>query len=67
MGLFKYLNLRQRKEVELSQLRAKMEIEKQNFIRESAQTVHLQREIAFAISLMDDEQKGKFKSRIPQV
>ena len=51
----------------MSQLRAKMEIEKQNFIRESAQTVHLQREIAFAISLMDDEQKGKFKSRIPQV
>jgi hypothetical protein len=44
-----------------------MEIEKQNFIRESAQTVHLQKELGVAISLMDDEQKGKFKSRIPQV
>jgi hypothetical protein len=53
-------------EVELSQIKAKMEIEKQNFIKESALVAHLQKELSLAVSLMDNEQMGKFTSRIPQ-
>lgn len=57
---------RQRIEVEMSHLKAKMEIEKQNFIKESAQVIYLKKELSRAVSLMDNDQREKFKSRIPE-
>ena len=50
----------------MSQLKAKMELEKQHLIKESAQVVYLKKELAHALSIMDNEQREKFISRIPQ-
>jgi hypothetical protein len=54
-------------EVELSQLKSKMESEKRIFINEQAQVANLRKELCLALSIMEDEQREKFKSKIPRV
>lgn len=52
--------------MELSQCKAKMELEKRSLIQEQSEVARLRNELSIALSLLDNGQREQIKSKIPR-